>query len=265
MTYLIIALTAIVSYLIGSVNFSILLSKMLSGKDIRESGSGNAGATNMLRTYGKKMGVITLLLDVLKGIVVILLSRLVKNIAGTDEIYPVISYIAGVCVILGHNFPLYFGFKGGKGVATSLGVVLMLDWKVGLIVAVVAIAVMAVTRYVSLGSILGGAMYIVIEIVKMIVTKSVDVIQLVCVIFFISCNLEGKCCCFACVLLGGCGNGNLTGIDAGHFTVCIHFGNLVIRGFPGDGCICIGRIRSDGKLNRGSFLTAVCTGYFNAL
>ena len=171
MTYLIIALTAIVSYLIGSVNFSILLSKMLSGKDIRESGSGNAGATN-----------ITLLLDVLKGIVVILLSRLVKNIAGTDEIYPVISYIAGVCVILGHNFPLYFGFKGGKGVATSLGVVLMLDWKVGLIVAVVAIAVMAVTRYVSLGSILGGAMYIVIEIVKMIVTKSVDVIQLVCVV-----------------------------------------------------------------------------------
>ena len=175
MTYLIIALTAIVSYLIGSVNFSILLSKMLSGKDIRESGSGNAGAT-------KKMGVITLLLDVLKGIVVILLSRLVKNIAGTDEIYPVISYIAGVCVILGHNFPLYFGFKGGKGVATSLGVVLMLDWKVGLIVAVVAIAVMAVTRYVSLGSILGGAMYIVIEIVKMIVTKNVDVIQLVCVV-----------------------------------------------------------------------------------
>ena len=163
MTYLIIALTAIVSYLIGSVNFSILLSKMLSGKDIRESGSGNAGATNMLRTYGKKMGVITLLLDVLKGIVVI-------------------SYIAGVCVILGHNFPLYFGFKGGKGVATSLGVVLMLDWKVGLIVAVVAIAVMAVTRYVSLGSILGGAMYIVIEIVKMIVTKNVDVIQLVCVV-----------------------------------------------------------------------------------
>ena len=91
MTYLIIALTAIVSYLIGSVNFSILLSKMLSGKDIRESGSGNAGATNMLRTYGKKMGIITLLLDVLKGIVVILLSRLVKNIAGTDEIYPVIA------------------------------------------------------------------------------------------------------------------------------------------------------------------------------
>ena len=178
MTYLIIALTAIVSYLIGSVNFSILLSKMLSGKDIRESGSGNAGATNMLRTYGKKMGVITLLLDVLKGIVVILLSRF----AGTDEIYPVISYIAGVCVILGHNFPLYFGFKGGKGVATSLGVVLMLDWKVGLIVAVVAIAVMAVTRYVSLGSILGGAMYIVIEIVKMIVTKNVDAIQLVCVV-----------------------------------------------------------------------------------
>ena len=144
---------------------------------IRESGS-KCGQTNMLRTYGKKMGVITLLLDVLKGIVVILLSRLVKNIAGTDEIYPVISYIAGVCVILGHNFPLISDLKA-RCVATSLGVVLMLDWKVGLIVAVVAIAVMAVTRYVSLGSILGGAMYIVIEIVKMIVTKNVDAIQLV--------------------------------------------------------------------------------------
>ena len=165
MTYLIIALTAIVSYLIGSVNFSILLSKMLSGKDIRESGSGNAGATNMLRTYGKKMGIITLLLDVLKGIVVILLSRLVKNIAGIQGTQNIDIKKRCVLVMCADN-----------------GVVLMLDWKVGLIVAVVAIAVMAVTRYVSLGSILGGAMYIVIEIVKMIVTKNVDAMQLVCVV-----------------------------------------------------------------------------------
>ena len=159
MTYLIIALTAIVSYLIGSVNFSILLSKMLSGKDIRESGSGNAGATNMLRTYGKKMGVITLLLDVLKGIVVILLSRLVKNIAGTDEIYPVISYIAGVCVILGHNFPLYFGFKGGKGVATAGGMVFMIDWRIALILLAIFAIIVLITKYVSLGSIAMAVFY----------------------------------------------------------------------------------------------------------
>lgn len=181
MTYLIIIAAAVISYLIGSVNFSILISKVISGKDIRESGSGNAGATNMLRTYGKKMGVLTLLLDVLKGIIVILLAILISNLyssymhevlyntgdipVGSSIIMVPLKYIAGVCVILGHNFPLYFGFKGGKGVATSLGVVLMLDWKVGLIVAVCAIAVMAVTRYVSLGSIIGGALYIIIEVI----------------------------------------------------------------------------------------------------
>ncbi|MCC8169252.1 MAG: glycerol-3-phosphate 1-O-acyltransferase PlsY [Oscillospiraceae bacterium] len=179
----------IIAYLIGSINFSILISKAISGKDIRESGSGNAGATNMLRTYGKKMGVITLLLDVLKGVIVVLA---VKTLANSDIMYPdthfdmevnaALPYIAGVCVILGHNFPLYFGFKGGKGVATSLGVVLMLDWKVGLIVAVCAIAVIAVTRYVSLGSILGGAAYIIVEIVKAIATKSYNIVQLVCVV-----------------------------------------------------------------------------------
>lgn len=172
---MIILVVAVIAYLIGSVNFSILLSRMISGKDIRESGSGNAGATNMLRTYGKKMGVITLLLDVLKGVIAILVCRLVSD----NEVLP---YVAGVCVVLGHNFPLYFGFKGGKGVATSLGVVLMLDWKVGLIVGACAILIMAITRYVSLGSILGGAAFIVIEIVKAIVTKNANAVQLICIV-----------------------------------------------------------------------------------
>ena len=180
MKYLIIIAVAVISYLIGSVNFSILISKAISGKDIRESGSGNAGATNMLRTHGKKMGVLTLLLDVLKGIVAIIIAMIVDKKIGANT--GILSYIAGVCVILGHNFPIYFGFKGGKGVATSLGVVLMLDWKVGLIVAVCAIAIMAITRYVSLGSILGGAAYIVVEIVKAIVTKNYNIVQLVCVV-----------------------------------------------------------------------------------
>lgn len=180
MKYFVIIAVAVISYLIGSVNFSILISRAISGKDIRESGSGNAGATNMLRTHGKKMGVLTLLLDVLKGIVAIIIAIIAdKNISANTGF---LAYIAGVCVILGHNFPIYFGFKGGKGVATSLGVVLMLDWKVGLIVAVCAIAIMAVTRYVSLGSILGGAAYIVIEIVKAIVTKNYNIVQLVCVV-----------------------------------------------------------------------------------
>ncbi len=170
----------IISYLIGSINFSILLSRAISGKDIRESGSGNAGATNMMRTHGKKMGVIILLLDIIKGVICILLAMAAAKLCGENT--GDLPYIAGVCAVLGHNFPLYFKFKGGKGVATSLGVVLMLDWRVGLITAVLAIAVMALTRYVSLGSVLGGAAYMVIEIIKMLLTGNIAAVRLVCVI-----------------------------------------------------------------------------------
>lgn len=182
MNYFVVILIGFFAYLIGSVNFSILLSRLISGKDIRESGSGNAGATNMLRTYGKKMGVITLLLDVLKGIVAILLSHVAVKMFSDTSLYETVGYISGVCVILGHNFPLYFGFKGGKGVATSLGVVLMLDWKIGLAVAVVAILIMAITRYVSLGSIIGGVFYIIAEVVRIVAEGKADAIKLVCVI-----------------------------------------------------------------------------------
>lgn len=169
---------AIAAYLIGSVNFSILLSKMISGEDIRKSGSGNAGATNMLRTYGKKMGAVTLLLDVLKGVICVAAAKICVSFLGGASYIP---YITGVCVVLGHNFPLYFGFKGGKGVATSLGVVLLLDWKIGLSIAVIAVLVMALTRYVSLGSILGGLMYIIAECVKMCVSGNFDLVRILCV------------------------------------------------------------------------------------
>ena len=164
---------AIGAYLIGSINFSILLSRIISGKDIRQSGSGNAGATNMLRTYGKKMGVLTLLLDLLKGIVVIVVCRLMS--IGEEW-----TYIAGVCVALGHNYPIFFGFKGGKGVATSLGVAFVLDWQIGILVAVIGVSVIAITRYVSLGSMLGGAIFIVAEIFKMIYLGEFNIIKAVC-------------------------------------------------------------------------------------
>lgn len=177
--YILAAVVAVISYLIGSVNFSILLSRIIGKKDIRKSGSGNAGATNMLRTYGKKMGIITLVLDVAKGIAAIMITVLIVKLyarymmvlyfqTGDVEMTTTpyitldsLKYLSGLCVVLGHDFPLYFGFKGGKGVATSLGVVLMLDWKVGVIALVVALAVMALTRFVSLGSVVGGAVFII--------------------------------------------------------------------------------------------------------
>ena len=168
----------VVAYLIGSINSSILISKAVMGKDIRESGSGNAGATNMLRTMGKKYAIITLVIDILKGVVSLLLAKLAINFGA----YEVSMYVAGVAAVVGHNFPVFFGFKGGKGVATSLGVILLLDWKIGLITLVIALAIMAISKYVSLGSVMAALVFVIVQIVVMIATDSFDITRLVCVV-----------------------------------------------------------------------------------
>lgn len=110
---------AIVAYLIGSINFSVIISKKVAGFDVREKGSGNAGSTNMLRSVGKKAAAITLLCDILKGVVAIVISILVGKIA-KEANQELLLQIAGIAVVIGHTFPVFFGFKGGKGVATSL-------------------------------------------------------------------------------------------------------------------------------------------------
>ena len=168
----------VIAYLIGSINSSILISRAVMGKDIRESGSGNAGATNMLRTMGKKYSIITLVIDILKGVVALLLAMLAIKFGAYDAS----MYVAGVAVVLGHNFPVFFGFKGGKGVATSLGVILLLDWKIGLITLVIAILIMAISKYVSLGSIMAAVAFMILQIVVMFVTDSFDVTRLICVL-----------------------------------------------------------------------------------
>ncbi len=142
---------AIIAYLIGSVNFSIIISKKIAGFDVREKGSGNAGTTNMLRSVGKKAAAITLICDILKGVVSIGIAIILGNtVKGVDK--ELLLQIAGIAVVIGHTFPIFFGFKGGKGVATSLGVLLMSNWQIGLICLVFAIVLMALTRMVSLGS-----------------------------------------------------------------------------------------------------------------
>ncbi len=176
-------IAGILSYLIGSVNFSIILSKIISGEDIRNSGSGNAGATNMLRTLGKAPAAATLILDVLKGVLCVVLAKVFVSRAGGAELDKMcLPYIAGLCAVLGHNFPIYFGFKGGKGVATSLGVVMTLDWKVGLIVMIVSLAIMAATRYVSFGSVLGSVLFVIIKIIKDFVTGDIQPVGMICII-----------------------------------------------------------------------------------
>ena len=148
LAYIIIA---IIAYLIGSVNFSIIISKKMAGFDVREKGSGNAGTTNMLRSVGKKAALITLICDILKGVVSIGIAMIIGNIVKNLD-RELLLQIAGIAVVLGHTFPIFFGFKGGKGVATSLGVLLMSNWQIGLICLVFAIVLMALTRMVSLGS-----------------------------------------------------------------------------------------------------------------
>ena len=133
---------AIIAYLIGSVNFSILISKKKAGFDIREKGSGNAGTTNMLRSVGKGAALITLILDILKGVVTVLIaifySFILYKAFDVNLNSALLVQIAGIFVILGHTFPIYFGFKGGKGVATTLGILLVTNWHVGLICLVFA-------------------------------------------------------------------------------------------------------------------------------
>lgn len=148
-TYIIIAILA---YLIGSINFSVLISKKMAGFDVREKGSGNAGSTNMLRSVGKKAALITLVCDILKGVVAVLIAFIVgKIIKDVDK--ALLVQIAGVLVVIGHTFPIFFRFRGGKGVATSLGVLLMINWQIGLICLVFALVIMAFSRMVSMGSI----------------------------------------------------------------------------------------------------------------
>ena len=154
---------AIISYLIGSVNFSVILSKKMAGFDVREKGSGNAGTTNMLRSVGKKAAALTLICDILKGVVSISLAMILGNIIQNMN-KELLIQIAGISVVLGHTFPVFFQFKGGKGVATSLGVLLMSNWQIGLICLVFALVLMILTRMVSLGSCAAAVLFPVLTL-----------------------------------------------------------------------------------------------------
>ena len=145
-------IVVIISYLLGSISFSVIISKKLAGFDVREKGSGNAGATNMLRSVGVKGAVLTLIGDCLKGVIAILVAVIVGKIAKNAD-KALLVQLAGIAVVLGHTFPIFFNFKGGKGVATALGVVLVTNWQIGLICLVFALVLMALSRMVSLGSV----------------------------------------------------------------------------------------------------------------
>ncbi len=155
---------AVIAYLIGSVNFSVLISKKMAGFDVREKGSGNAGATNVLRTVGKKAAIITLCCDILKGVFAVLIACVIGKFV-KDYNSAVLAEIAALGVVIGHTFPLFFGFKGGKGVATSLGIILIINWRIGLACLIFALLLMAITRMVSLGSISAAVLFAVLTLI----------------------------------------------------------------------------------------------------
>ncbi len=154
---------AIIAYAIGSINFSVIFSRKFAGFDVREKGSGNAGTTNMLRTVGKKAAVITLVCDILKGIVSILIALLIEYFV-KDVNKAILVQIAGFFAIFGHTFPIFFEFRGGKGVATALGVILLTNWQIGLICLAFALILIIITKMVSLGSIMAAILFPVLTI-----------------------------------------------------------------------------------------------------
>lgn len=148
---LIVLVWMIASYLIGSINFSILISKLAFNDDIRKYGSQNAGSTNMNRVYGAKIGIFTLIGDVGKAVVSVLIAKVLLG----DNV----AALCGFCCMLGHCFPIYYHFKGGKGVATAGGVILALEPISGLLTLVIFAIVTLGMHYVSLGSMMGGFFY----------------------------------------------------------------------------------------------------------
>lgn len=175
-----IVLCLSLGYLFGSLNFAIIYSK-LRGDDIRNHGSGNAGTTNVLRTYGKGPAVIVFLLDILKGVIAVIIARLILD----KEIY---DCSAALGAILGHNFPVYYGFKGGKGVATSFAVLIALHPATALVALAIFLIVVSISKYVSLSSISAslGA------IISSFVFFRIDAFSIFCTIIGVLCIYRHK-------------------------------------------------------------------------
>lgn len=147
-----LVLTALVAYILGSFNFALILSKRMYGEDIRNFGSKNAGTTNMARIYGKKAALFTILGDIMKGVVAVFFGSLFMGaVLG--------GFLAGLFCVIGHIFPVFYKFKGGKGVATAAAVILMVNYQVFIIMISLFILTVVLTRYVSLGSCLAAAIF----------------------------------------------------------------------------------------------------------
>ena len=170
--FIMILFSGLIGYLIGSVNFAIVISEFVFHKDIRNYGSKNAGMTNMLRTFGKLPAFFTLIGDFSKGIISVLISNLLFYILIGTEAPAYANGIVGICALLGHVFPIFYKFKGGKGILVSAGVLIMMDWVIFLIAFSVFLLILIISRIVSLSSIIATVSYPIALLIKKCIMNS---------------------------------------------------------------------------------------------
>ncbi len=173
-------LMLIVGYLLGSLNFSIIFTRIFAKTDVRDHGSGNAGFTNTIRTAGKKVGILVFICDALKAIAAILVAIAVAKWIPFDNFVQYGRYAAALGAVLGHNFPLYYGFRGGKGIVVSIAIIYSLNWISGCITLGSFLIVFAITGIVSASSLTGAVAVMVATLVMFLNGwAGVDAVQLV--------------------------------------------------------------------------------------
>ena len=153
----------IIGYLLGSIPFGVIIGKLVRGIDVREHGSGSMGMTNVMRTVGAKAGLIVLILDLLKGSGAVALAWLIFYSAPDSTVHWG-QMAGGAVAVIGHSWPVYIGFRGGRGISTAFGAILVISWPIGLICLATFLLMVAIFRYISLGSI-SGAIALVIAMV----------------------------------------------------------------------------------------------------
>lgn len=178
-----ILLMLIVGYLLGSLSFSIIFTKIFAKTDVREHGSGNAGFTNTIRTAGKKVGILVFVCDALKAIAAVLIAMAIAKWLPFDGLVQYGKYAAALGVVLGHNFPLYYGFRGGKGIVVSISIIFALNWITGLFTLGMFLIMFLATGIVSISSLTGAATVVICTAVMYAFGRAgVDVAQLVLMI-----------------------------------------------------------------------------------
>jgi len=160
----------ITGYLLGAIPFGVIIGKLVRGIDVREHGSGSMGMTNVMRTVGAKAGLIVLIADVLKGAGAVALAWLIFYSANHDMVYWG-QMAGGAAAVIGHSWPIYIGFRGGRGISTAFGAIMVVSWQVGLICLAAFLLMVAIFRYISLGSI-SGAIALVIAMVVFFICYS---------------------------------------------------------------------------------------------